>query len=340
MKKAIFNIVSPFSNICNVSFYQKLTSKNLVFPFYHSVSEVPQLHINSLYTTRSVVDFKKDLDFLLKHFEIIEPEKAFQLIKKNIQSKKPSFLLTFDDGLASFYNIIAPLLKEKGIPAINFLNTDFIDNKDLFYRYKASLLINHLKDNPQLIKLLSVFFADNNIKNNNIYDLLLSIGYENRNLLDKAAKICDFSFEEFLIKKEPYLTSIQITELTKQGFLFGAHSLNHPKYSELDLNEQIRQTQESINFVKTKFNQPYKLFAFPFTDFGLSPELFNKFFNCENPILDFSFASAGLKNDEFNKNIQRIPMEGIKASGRKIIKTEYLYFLLKSAISKNNIHRK
>jgi hypothetical protein len=32
-------------------------------------------------------------------------------------------------------------------------------------------------------------------------------------------------------------------------------------------------------------------------------------------------------------------MEGIKASGKKIIKTEYLYYLAKSIAGKNIIHR-
>jgi len=337
LKKSIFDIISPLSSICTTSLYQNITNKKLIFPFYHSVSDCPQFHINSLYKTLSVKEFENDLLYLLKHFEIIEPDKIFQLIRNKQQPAKPSFLLTFDDGLSEFYEIIAPILIQKGIPAINFLNTAFIDNKNLFYRYKASLLINHIKENPQLNKLLSVFFADNGFANNNLYNIILSINFNNRKLFDKAAKICNYSFEDFLQVKKPYLTSVQINELSKQGFLFGAHSINHPKYSELNLQEQIRQTKESVEFVKNKFEQPYKLFAFPFTDFGVSSELFNKFFNHENHILDFSFANAGLKNDEFCRNIQRIPMEGTSASGKKIIKTEYLYYLLKAALSKNSV---
>jgi len=340
LKKSILDIISPLSSICTTSFYQNITNRKLIFPFYHSVSDIPQLHISSLYTTRSVIEFKKDLEFLLKHYEIIEPDKAFILITKKQQPIKPSFLLSFDDGLSEFYEIIAPILIQKGIPAINFINTAFVDNKDLFYRSKASLLINHIKENPQLNKLLSVFLADNGFTNNNLYNIILSINFNNRELFDKAAKICNYSFEDFLQVKKPYLTSVQINELSKQGFLFGAHSINHPKYSELNLQEQIRQTQESVEFVKNKFEQPYKLFAFPFTDFGVSPELFNKFFNHENHILDFSFATAGLKNDEFCRNIQRIPMEGTSANGKKIIKTEYLYYLLKVALSKNCVIHK
>lgn len=336
----MFNIISPLSNIFTTSFYQKITNKKLIFPFYHSISDNPQFHINSLYITRTIKEFESDLSYLLKHYVIIEPDKAFQLIQNNQQPVKPSFLISFDDGLSEFYEIIAPILKQKGIPAINFLNSGFIDNKDLFYRYKASLLINHLKENPQLNKILSVFFADNSVIGSNVYKVILSINFNNKELLNKAAKICNYDFDKFLQINKPYLTSNQINELSSQGFLFGAHSINHPKYSDINIEEQIRQTKESVGFVKTKFNQQYKLFAFPFTDYNVTKEFFNKIFYQQNPILDFSFAAAGLKNDAFYRNIQRIPIEEMYANGKKIIKTEHLYYLIKAALSKNHIHHK
>ena len=335
----MFNTVSFVSNICGTSIYQKLISKKIIFPFYHSISNIPQLHINSLYKTRSTTEFKNDLEFLLKNFQIIEPEKAFQLLRNNLQPKKPSFLLSFDDGLSSFYYVAAPILKEKGIPAIVFLNSDFVDNKDLFYRYKASLLINHLIENPEPIKIISVFFSDNGIVKANVFEAILSVNYQKSNLLDKAAKICCFSFTDFLNTYKPYLTTEQITELSEKGFLLGAHSINHPKYSEINFDEQIKQTRVSVETVKNKFNQPLSLFAFPFTDDCVSSKLFTRFFDEKNPIVDFSFGSAGIKNEEFNRHIQRIPMEGISASGNKIIKTEYLYYLLKSIVQKNTIYR-
>ena len=229
MKKSIFNTLSPISNCLTSSFYQKLSGKKLIFPFYHSVAFEPLLHIDKLYKTRTPEEFKADLNFLLKQFNAIEPQKAFQLNKEKKQPQKPSFLLSFDDGLSSFYHHEAPLLLAKGIPAVIFLNTAFVDNKDLFYRYKASLLIHHLHENPETIRLISVFFADNGIVKKDIFEALLSVQYKNSDLLDKAAKICDFSFAHFLENNKPYLTTEQIKALSQKGFLFGAHSIDHPR---------------------------------------------------------------------------------------------------------------
>lgn len=339
MKKQVFNILSPFSNCFTTSLYQKLSGKKLIFPFYHSVAFQPLPHIDSLYTLRTEEKFKKDIDFLLTHFNTIEPQQAlnFQIEKK--QPPKPSFLISFDDGLSGFYHHESQLLYKKGIPAIVFLNTAFIDNKDLFYRYKASLLIHHLHENPETIRLISVFLADNGIVKKDVFEALLAINFNNRNLLDKAANICQYSFSEFLKNKKPYLTTEQINELSQKGFLFGAHSIDHPRFSDIRFEEQLKQTKLSVEYVKNQFQQPLSLFAFPFTDDGISTKLFNAFFDSDKPLVDFSFGGAGLKNEPFPKHIQRIPMEGINTSGRKIIKTEYLYYMAKSIFGKNTIHR-
>lgn len=111
-----------------------------IFPFYHTVSDKKLAHIRHLYHYRSVREFEQELDFFLKHYEPVEPG---QLIKEGTISGKKQFLLTFDDGFAEIYHVIAPLLTKKGIPAIFFLNTGFIDNKDLFYRCKASILAEY-----------------------------------------------------------------------------------------------------------------------------------------------------------------------------------------------------
>ena len=339
MKKNILNTLGPFTGLFPVKTLRKLTSKKLIFPFYHSVAFQPLPHIDSLYTLRTEEKFKTDLDFLLTHFNPIEPQQALTSQNEKKQPLKSSFLLSFDDGLSGFYHHESQLLYKKGIPAIVFLNTAFIDNKELFYRYKASLLIHHLRENPETIRLISIFLADNGIVKKNVFESLLAVNFNNRNLLDKAANICQYSFSEFLKNNQPYLTTGQIKELSQKGFLFGAHSIDHPRYSDIRFEEQLKQTQLSVEYVKNQFQQPLSLFAFPFTDDGISTKLFNAFFDSDKPMVDFSFGGAGLKNEPFPKHIQRIPMEGVNTSGRKIIKTEYLYYMAKSIFGKNTCHR-
>lgn len=191
------------------------------------------------------------------------------------------------------------------------MNSDFIDNAALFYRFKASILYDKLKE-----------------------DSILSISYNNRNELDVLALQHGIDFEDYLNKEKPYLTSEQIKELIDQGVTFGAHSKNHPIYKALSLEEQLDQTRQSVELVTAKFDLDYKVFSFPFTDDGVSAEFFDVI---ENDV-DCTFGSAGLKEDTAQNNFQRIAMETEK-SGKEIIKAEYLYYIMKKKVGKHKIIR-
>ena len=323
-------------------FLISLTRQNVIFPFYHAVSNSEVIHIKHLYNVRTSKAFEKDLDFFLKYYEPIDYYQFIDNIVKNKTFKKNSFLLSFDDGLSEFNNIIAPILKKKGIPAICFLNSAFIDNKDLFFRYKESVLIHHLKNSElsqSLIKEIGLWFKQRNIIFNGNFNSLLSINYCERNCIDNFAKLIGIDFNEYLEKYKPYLSTAQINSLITQGFVFGAHSIDHPLYSSLLESEQIIQTETSIKEITAKFDLNYRIFSFPFTDFNVKESFFNKVFSKDNQIADLTFGCAGLKRDSCSRNVQRIPIEMDSFSAKDIVTGEYLYYILKSLVNKNTIKR-
>ena len=319
------------AQLFSVKTWAKLTGQNLFLPFYHSIGNVGDLpHIRHLYRPRTAKEFEKDLEFLLKNFHPVELSDLMNSAEKNDSFKKPSFHISFDDGLSEVYHIAAPILKKKGVPATVFLNSAFVDNRALFFRYKASLLLDFLKNSP---KKVNEVFRDSRA----IPDLDF-ISFELRFLLDEFAKQVDFSFEDFLKNRKPYLTLRQIESLKNDGFTFGGHSFNHPNYAFLSLKDQIAQTKKSVFFAANKTKADIKSFAFPFTDHGVSSTFF-RMAKSRN-IFDISFGTAGLKKEEFSFHFQRFPMEGTGLNANQLINGEYLYFILKSIIGKHKIKRK
>ncbi len=278
-----------------------LTQTDVILPFYHTISDEEIPHIKHLYRVKNKKEFEKDIDFLCQHFQPIDYPTFCKIKDGLIKPKERCFLLSFDDGLSEFYDIIAPILLKKKVSAICFLNSAFIDNKDLFYRYKASLLINFLIQNPKKISYTK--FKNIDIARQQI----LAVNYQNKHLIDNWAEQVNYSFSAFLEKQKPYLTTEQIKELKQQGFYFGAHSIDHPEYFNLPFKEQIRQTKESVQNIQKKLNISYKIFAFPFTDFNVSKKFFDTI--DKEKICDMTFGTAGLKKDTVSNNYQRIPLE-------------------------------
>jgi peptidoglycan/xylan/chitin deacetylase (PgdA/CDA1 family) len=311
-------------------------------PFYHLVSDMDVMHIKNLYSAKKIKEFERDLDFYLKYYVPLSPVELISPIINDRQIKKAGFLLSFDDGLREFNDVIAPILLKKGIPAICFLNSGFIDNKDLFYRYKASILIEAMKKHKSAngsIEKIKKWVKKENLPFDEDGLFLLKIKYINRSQLDDLAEILGISFRDYLNNHQPYMTKEQIFSLKKQGFTFGAHSIDHPYYSDLSLTQQLNQTIQSIEEISHVFSLNYRLFSFPFTDYAVSREFFNTLYADNSKMVDLTFGSAGLKQDEFNKNLQRIPMETDHFSAEDIIYGEYFYYLFKTLLNKNMIKR-
>ena len=311
IRNTVKNISNLGASVYSLDALINKTNHRLVLPFYHAVTDSNPVHIKNLYESRSVEAFKNDLDFLLNHYKSISLQELIALNKSEKSITENCFHLTFDDGLSEFYNVVAPILKEKGVHATVFLNSDFIDNKELFFRFKASILFEELKD-----------------------ESILNFKFSESTKMDVIAKDNEIDFDTYLKDVRPYLSSEQIIELIGDGFTFGAHSKNHPLYKDLSLEEQISQTKDSLETVKSMFNLDYSVFSFPFTDDGVSMQLFNEV----EHYTDLTFGCAGIKEDSAKNHLQRIPMEREK-SGKEIIKTEYVYCLAKQKLGKNKIMR-
>jgi peptidoglycan/xylan/chitin deacetylase (PgdA/CDA1 family) len=338
LKRLLYHKYHFFPDIMPVGAYLRLTGMKLPAPFYHAVSDHPLPHLDYLYRVRTSKEFETDLDMLLKNFRPLDLQTLIKAVKEKVPVRNPSFFLSFDDGLKEFHDIAVPVLIRKGIPATCFLNSAFIDNKDLFYRYKVCLIMNEIrKKTEEMLPLVNEWLADREIQTPSYRYFLLNIDYQQKHLADELAKLIHLDFKDYLHEQKPYLTTENIQNLVKKGFTFGSHSIDHPEFLNITKEEQVRQAVESTSVITEKFHLPYKVFSFPFTDFGLQHNLFEKINEAAH--FDLTFGCAGMKRDSYHNHIQRIPVEEYDLNIRKRIKRDYFYYILKSFVNKNKIIR-
>lgn len=292
-------------------------------PFYHVVSNENLPHILN-YRHRNTVQFEKELDFYLKYFK---PISLSELITgKN--SRKNVFHLSFDDGLKECAEIIAPILLKKGIPATFFVNPGFVDNKRLFHKYKASLILGRLNKSPLLI-------AEQILKERNLHaNQILKATILEENTLNEVAVLLGVNFADFLEEQKPYLTTEQLLKLKEQEFSIAAHSFNHPEFWKISEEEQMNEIKKSMDWLIEKINPEIKAFSFPFTDSGVSLNVLKAL--KEENICDISFGTAGIKYDELEHHLQRYPVEK-PGDFKQNFKTELVYFVLRKLIGKATV---
>jgi peptidoglycan/xylan/chitin deacetylase (PgdA/CDA1 family) len=317
MKNLLARFLQVAAPLVPFRHWQAWSGARLFLPFYHLVSDAPPPHVRHLYPVRTVRQFREDLSFLLQHFQPVGLEDLWRHVFEGKTFGRPVSHLSFDDGLRECHDVAMPILLEKGIPATFFLNSDFVDNAALMFRYKASLLRDsgaQLPDDP------------------------LKIRYTERHLLDDWAKAAGVDFSRFLLDYQPYMTVSQVKNLQKNGFTIGAHSLDHPQYDQLPKPEQLHQTVACFEALQEHFDLPRLAFAFPFTDDGVGISFFqNLAEKMGAPVL--SFGGAGLKRDVAPAHLQRFAMERTRLPARQIAAAEYAAYLGKKALGAQVVRR-
>lgn len=305
-----------------------------VLPVLWHVVGPPRLpHLHHLYRYPNPDEFIGDLDFLLGQFVPIgldDLDRAPSIAKAK---KKPCLLLTFDDGLRQCKDVIAPILLDKGIPAVFFVNPAFIDNKELMFRHKASLILNRIPETSPVIRLeMATQMSCGPVHlNQNILD----ITFANRHMLDGLAGLMGLDFQGYLANERPYMTKNDIQDLAEQGFGIGAHSMDHPHFAQLIVEEQLRQARESIHWVKREIPGQGNCFAFPFTDHGITQQTIETIQgSCQ-----WTFGCAGLKQERNHRHLQRLPMEIGRHRAREIVKGELLYHAAKRLFGRDKMKR-
>lgn len=321
--------LAPLAGVFNLRGLRALSGRKVIFPFYHLVSDQEIIHLKHLYSYRNESQFESDLEALLKLYDAISIEEYLEG-GRAIRTGKAKMVLSFDDGLSECHQIIAPMLKSKGVPAIFFLNNDFIDNRGLFYRYKASILTEHLLREAGARRMAAEYME---IPEEQIINAILMINYRQIPLLDALALHTGLDFAVYMRDHPVYMSSEEIMQLLKLGFHVGAHGTDHPEFYRMEEKGIEVQVSKSMSDLKERFHVKPACFAFPFTSDGVPEEVIDEIL--EEGIVDVVFGTAGLKNTARPRFIQRIPMEAMGLSAKRVLKSEYLYYLLKAPLGQN-----
>lgn len=310
-----------------------LTGQKHILPFYHAVGDESASHLKHLYRVRSSEQFEQDILFLKGNYTSI-PSAG-----NNPLNAKRTFHLSFDDGLRTFKTRAWPILKKHGLTATLFINPSFVGNKAMFYRLKASLLVEHVQNIESIVFANIHKIAATELANKKeLTDYILAVNYAEKDILDVLAKELNFSFDNYLEENKPYLDLDELKTLQKEGVLIGAHSMDHPLFHKLSFQEQYEQIKQSIAWVQEYLATKERLFSFPFTDYGIGKRLFQVM--DQEFEINYSFGTAGLKNEYFPTHLQRIPMENNRWSALRILLIEYVYYIVKAPLFKNSVRRK
>jgi peptidoglycan/xylan/chitin deacetylase (PgdA/CDA1 family) len=97
--------------------------RRVVFLCYHGVTKWPRPMAHEAELHTPLASFISHLDYLQRHHHVIPLGEYLAARRERRRLPDYSTVLTFDDGTRNFFTVVAPLLAERGLPAVAFVIT-------------------------------------------------------------------------------------------------------------------------------------------------------------------------------------------------------------------------
>jgi hypothetical protein len=223
-----------------------------------------------------------------------------------------------------------------------FLVSSTLDNREMCHHQKISLLLQRYDELGSRFPEAEVRrrLANRGLGGATTEAALGAVPWAEKSVLDEIGVVCGLDFQAYALRERPYLSSDQVRALLGRGMAIGAHSIDHPRYADIPIAEQLRQTRESARFLQQRFACVPRAFAFPHTDSGVSQEFFAALAQAGE--IDASFGTSAPSEDRGLRNFQRFSMEkpclpapailarqalrriGLRCTGRTVIRRSSL----------------
>ena len=249
----------------------KTKNSNIYIVMYHYVREIKKSKFQNL-KGLEFKDFKKQINFFIKHFNIISHNDLVEILQTKKIPKKKSILLTFDDGYIDHWKYVFPYLREKRITGNFYPPVQVIKNNKVLDVNKIHFILEKELDRKKILK--SIFKYTNKYLNKDEYSLNLN-KIETKNRYDDTEtviikrllqthlplkireKITNKLFNEIVshseesFSKKLYMDTKNIKEMFSNKMSFGSHGNNHYWWENLSNHDQERELKTSINFFKS-----------------------------------------------------------------------------------------
>ena len=239
---------------------------NCLILYYHRVvsdKEFKKLAGPNLHLCVSEEQFKKQISFLKKNYEIIQISEIFNNKKK---VNKPKICITFDDGYKDNLKIAFPIIKKYKIPITIYLISRFFKGDYWVWWFELSdiLLKNKYLEFNFKGKNYN-FLCSSNSKKNKVFFEIKNLIYK-LNLNDQKKLIQVISKN----KKRPqyknlFLNLRDIKYMSNFSFVnFGSHGHDHLNYKFSSSSEILKYINYSKIALKKIFNKDINNFCYPY----------------------------------------------------------------------------
>jgi peptidoglycan/xylan/chitin deacetylase (PgdA/CDA1 family) len=210
--------------------------------------------------------FAAQMDYVVKNFNVISQSEIIVWLNGGGELPHHAALITFDDGYQDNYQYAYPILRERNLSALIFLTTNFIDQKSPFYwDFVSYCIYNTVRTSMRIPNLGEYVWEDGDR-----YPVIIKLVNDLKGISEKEKKrivreipgILGVEVTGDVFSSLP-LTWDQISEMSRAGIDFGAHTINHPILSKVTYDNAVLEIVGSKGRIEEALGSSVWSFAYP-----------------------------------------------------------------------------
>lgn len=260
----------------------KIESNKIYAVMYHYI------HNNGInnykFNRLKISEFKNQIRFFKTNFNILNYQDFSEILLTRKFPKKPSIILSFDDGYKDHIENVFSVLKKEKLKGFFYPPTNIFDNKLLDVN-KIQII---LSTNPNLKKIID--FTKKNLKEefekiikkekdifksryDNKETTLIKRMYQYAIPDKKRVKLLNLLFnkivgeDEKILAKKLYLNKKELIDLHNEDMHIGVHGIKHYWLSKISNTQQIKEINGAKKFYE-KLNINSSSICYPYGDYN------------------------------------------------------------------------
>jgi len=242
--------------------------RSLVF---HDFRDEPSDFTDGLGVTMSPQEFRFCVDFLSRHYHFATLEEVLTNDFAGAHGR-PSVLITFDDAYRSVFTQALPVLQERGIPAVFFINSSLIGNPSLSTDNLMTYIANRFGISALVRFTQEQGFAvqdDTNTIGAFLQNAVAPLTREQvRELYQALVSHFGIDSEALASSSDLYLHASDLGKIAESNVEIGNHTLSHSfcrSLTEAELESEISENKKNLEGMVDcrvrAFSLPYGSFS-------------------------------------------------------------------------------
>jgi peptidoglycan/xylan/chitin deacetylase (PgdA/CDA1 family) len=236
---------------------------------YHRIFDIDgRFPFDEDLVSASSKDFDYQLSYLAGHFNVINFKMLAGVLAGDGRLPSNALIITFDDGYIDNYEVAYPVLRRHGLTAVMFATAGFIGRRRLFWWDKIAYIVKHAErgviaiEEPLALEMRLDDYPTRQAAARALIKRAKTMPDERKErLITELAERLGVTLDEE--QHQNTMNWDQLRELSRAGIEIGAHSVNHPIFSNVDTERLRTEVSEAKAMIEHELQEPIISFGSP-----------------------------------------------------------------------------